>query len=526
MLAFLISIYKRRQGKKEDMMKNKIYFIAFIFFLTVIFSPLHTQLDAGPWPMFHGNEMHTGQSLNQGSVSGVLAWSYYAGTFELSSPVIGEDEKAYLGVVNAVVYNLNSDGSLLWSYRTGVGAGDGVRSAPAVDSDGRVYAISDDGNTYGLLSDGSMLWSYDRASGYTYSSPAIGSDGRVYVGAKGTSTNIYSLNSSGSLLWSYNMGGGDSSAAIGSDGTVYVGSNDDRIYALNSIGSLLWSYTTGSSVFASPAIDNVGRVFVGSRDNNAYALLSDGSLLWSYATGSSILSSSAVGSVLVGSNDNNIYSLSSTGSFKWSFAAGDDFTSSPALGSDGTAYVGALDDNVYGLLSDGSLLWSYRTGDDVYSSPAIGSNGRIYVGSDDFNLYVFEGPPTPTPTATPTATPPPQAEIILNGSSFSRGDQFTATFQLNESITRPFTAYAVVILPNNSMLNALTLDTPLTPVATNVPGLAVPDGPFTFPLINTAIPGGAPLGVYEVVAAFFDPARPITSRTDAFLEASGPFTIQ
>ena len=102
----------------------------------------------------------------------------------------------------------------------------------------------------------------------------------------------------------------------------------------------------------------------------------------------------------------------------------------------------------------------------------------------------------------------------------------TTRFEL-ASVSKPFTAFAVVILPDGvTMLNALTLDTPLTPVATNVPGLTVTDEPFTFPLINKTIPAGAPLGDYEVVAAFFDPAGPIIGRADAFLEASSTFTIQ
>ncbi len=117
----------------------------------------------------------------------------------------------------------------------------------------------------------------------------------------------------------------------------------------------------------------------------------------------------------------------------------------------------------------------------------------------------------------------PQAQIVLNGASFSPGDSLTATFKLNESIMWAFTAFAVIILPNGSMLNALTLDTPLTPVATNVPSLSVP---FTFPLINTTISAGAPTGTYELLVAFFDPTRPITGRYDAFLVGSKTFSIQ
>jgi hypothetical protein len=320
-----------------------------------------------------------------------------------------------------------------------------------------------------------------------------------------------------------------SSPGIGSDGRLYVGSIDNRLYAIQSTGAFSWSYRTGWNVYSSPAIGSDGRLYVGSDDNRLYAIQSTGTLSWSYEAGWYVGSSPAIGSggrVYVGSHDNRLYAVQSTGALSWSYRTSYLVFSSPAMGSDGIVYVGSIDNRLYAIQSTGAFSWSYEAGLYVGSSPAIGSDGRVYVGSDDNSLYVFEGPPTATPTATPTSTPIPQAEIVLNGSTFSRGDPFTATFQLNESITRSFTAYAVVILPNGSMLNALTLDKRLEPVATNVPGLAVPDGPFTYPLINTAIPGAAPLGNYEVVAAFFDPTKPITGRADAFLEANGPFTIQ
>jgi hypothetical protein len=72
------------------------------------------------------------------------------------------------------------------------------------------------------------------------------------------------------------------------------------------------------------------------------------------------------------------------------------------------------------------------------------------------------------------------------------------------------------------MLNIRTLSAPLAPVATNVRSLA---SPLSYPLLSTTIPRSAPGGDYEVVILFFDPARPIRFRADAFLEASTHFMI-
>jgi hypothetical protein len=113
--------------------------------------------------------------------------------------------------------------------------------------------------------------------------------------------------------------------------------------------------------------------------------------------------------------------------------------------------------------------------------------------------------------------------MVLNGASFARNDFFSATFQLSRSITQPFTVFAVVIMPDGFMLDALTLGPNVKPLASNMPGL---DPPFSYPLISLNLPAGAPLGQYEVVAAFFDPSKQITGRAAAFLDVSGKFTIR
>jgi hypothetical protein len=123
----------------------------------------------------------------------------------------------------------------------------------------------------------------------------------------------------------------------------------------------------------------------------------------------------------------------------------------------------------------------------------------------------------------PTATPIAPAVNELNGTSFKAGEQLVATFKVNEPIDKLFTVYAVLIIPGGRMLNAMTLNTPLKPVASNVNGL--PAG-FTYPLLSKTIPPGAPKGEYELAVVFFDATKPYRSRTDAFLDVSAKFTIQ
>ena len=72
------------------------------------------------------------------------------------------------------------------------------------------------------------------------------------------------------------------------------------------------------------------------------------------------------------------------------------------------------------------------------------------------------------------------------------------------------------------MLDVRTLSTRLLPLGTNVNGLGAP---FVYPLLNVRVPRNAPVGIYTIMAGFFDPNMPITRPNDAFLLVQTPFGI-
>ncbi len=72
------------------------------------------------------------------------------------------------------------------------------------------------------------------------------------------------------------------------------------------------------------------------------------------------------------------------------------------------------------------------------------------------------------------------------------------------------------------MLDAKTLTIDLQPVASNIPRL---DAGFETTILEGLIPPGVPLGAYEIVGLFFDPAKRIEGRTDAFLDAGARFKL-
>jgi hypothetical protein len=111
----------------------------------------------------------------------------------------------------------------------------------------------------------------------------------------------------------------------------------------------------------------------------------------------------------------------------------------------------------------------------------------------------------------------------MNGSSFkAKTATVVGTFGLDSAIKIPFTVYAVVIRPDGMMVNTSNLKTALRPIVASYPGLEMP---FSYSFLSVKIPKKWPKGSYEVVAAFFNPSKPITGRGDAFLDASARFSV-
>jgi hypothetical protein len=109
----------------------------------------------------------------------------------------------------------------------------------------------------------------------------------------------------------------------------------------------------------------------------------------------------------------------------------------------------------------------------------------------------------------------------MNGVRFRPGDTISATFELNETYEGPFTAFALLVMPNKSMRRLPSLQVGAKPVVKNMRRLKAP---FSFRLLSKRIPGGAPKGRYECLVAFFDPVGPFR-RDTARLLVSSFFTI-
>ena len=113
---------------------------ACLLFLSCSALSPHAQPADSPWPMFHFNALHTGQSLFHGTDTGALSWSYETADAIRSSPAIGSDGAVYFGSFDYMLYRITSACALSWSYETG----SYIYSSPSIGTDWTLYVGSFD----------------------------------------------------------------------------------------------------------------------------------------------------------------------------------------------------------------------------------------------------------------------------------------------------------------------------------------------------------------------------------------------
>ena len=330
------------------------------------------------------------------------AWSYQAGDYIRSKPVIAGDV-VYTGADDNRMHTVDAQtGEAIWDYETA----DNVTSAAAVGDD-RIYFGSWDGAIYALDNAGELRWQY-QTDGWVSASPVL-HQGALYVGSQdGT---FYALAAdSGELIWRYVTNGRIEASAAVAGNLIVFGSTDGYLHALDlDSGKRQWFFYTDGAVVAPPVIAG-GQVYAGSLDRTLYALDSiRGQLHWTFTTEAAINSTPAVADdkLFVGTDDGQVYALGTTdGRLLWQQPIDEIIRSTLTVWNE-LLFVGTNSGNLYALDSrSGIPLWRYRLGGAIIQGPTI-SNDRLYVGSTTKEVQAFDLEPEQLPRLLSTATPAP-----------------------------------------------------------------------------------------------------------------------
>lgn len=249
-----------------------------------------------------------------------------------------------------------------------------------------------DGVVYKVNLDGSLAWTFATA-GQIRGGAALTRDGYIIIGS--TDMYLYCLNSrDGVLIWKFFAAQEITSSAVIQDVSITFGTRQDasrpaRLIALMRDASVRWEVNMSASVEGDVIEDPVtGVVYAATNDGKLVAVQPDGRQVWRYITGGS-------GGVCGDYSKQADEGASPTENRECSFAElGAHGTTSPCL-VNGILVTTSQNKMVYGIKLDGTLAWKHPTSKRIRAPPRCMSSrdkfgverSRIIVASNDRHLY-------------------------------------------------------------------------------------------------------------------------------------------
>ena len=346
------------------------------------------------------------------------AWSFIPGELGEefnSSPALITSGNAVTHIIvgcnDGYVYCLDSLGDSVWVYPPEhMYTADAFNASPVIGPDNKIYIGDEEGRFHGINPNGTPIWDPPLlvAIGYYLnSSPAINATGDlIYIGCENET--LYAINTwTGSIEWKFAATGGiTSSPAIAADGAIVFGDENDsgRLYILNPDGCERHIFYVGGPILSSPAI-NENKIYFSASETLFYAIDTNGTLLHTFLpyVRDEVFSSPTIGAegiIYFGDLSGNLYALNPdlTPVTGWPIQITDEITSSVAIGSDNLIYFVGNDDYLYAWSSTGGPTpeWKVKLGrsksrkqEALKPSPVIGPNGWIYAASQN-GVYGFK----------------------------------------------------------------------------------------------------------------------------------------
>jgi eukaryotic-like serine/threonine-protein kinase len=250
--------------------------------------------------------------------SGRVNWTFAGATNRYVGAATVSADNIYAPNSDHILYTLNSDGGLQWTFS----AGQPLWSKPASNGS-TVYLPAMDHHLYALDAEtGEMIWNAD-LGGTLVGSPVLSEEGTLYIGT--LNNEVLALESgSGRILWRYETQGWVWGSPALVDGTLYAADLEGSVYALNAAsGREIWLVDTDSAITGAPLILN-GDIYVINEGGQVISLTVEGRIQWTQTFEVPLYGAPVAAGdlILVGvaNSETVVMALDQNGNTVWSFA--------------------------------------------------------------------------------------------------------------------------------------------------------------------------------------------------------------
>ena len=345
-------------------------------------------LDGDSWPMYMGDENHTGYSPSLIPPDNTTLWTAdIPGLKEFDSPIL-YDSIVFIGSGDGHMRGLDPDnGDVVWDHYIGnyhISVGGTAR-------DGVIYFGADNGHFYAVdIDTNTRLWDTNLHADSIISTSMVAA-GKVFVGtSKLINSTFYALNANdGSVNWTLTMGdqenfwGFQSNPAF-HDGRLYISDGWGTFYCLDSDG--FFDGDQGYSGESNKSVGNADILWLKEDPDTTiqgHPLLAEGNVFYGNSTGIffclDALTGAEIWSVNVGSGAPP--KISSCPSYH----NGTIYLTTKRAWGLYNAYVGG---SVYAFDStDGSSLWRFNTTGEISRSSPIVGDGVLLFGNRENKVY-------------------------------------------------------------------------------------------------------------------------------------------
>ena len=224
---------------------------------------------------------------------------------------------------NKQIIEVDSSGTILWSYSTGL---NDPMDVERLSNGNTLICDTWNDRIIEIDSSGSIIWSISTGLLRTFDAERL-SNGNTLI-ADNNHHRVLEVDSSGTTVWQKSgLANPTDVERLSNGNTLITDCGNNRIIEVNNAGSIVWSYSSGlNHPTDAERLANGNTLIAGNNNNNVIEVDSSGTIVWSHSTGLDHPHDAerlANGNTLIADVLNNrIIEVDSSGTIVWSHSSG------------------------------------------------------------------------------------------------------------------------------------------------------------------------------------------------------------